>query len=398
MKATKKSEPKVVEVESDVDLGEALAKYENEYEPYQSTRRDGVKEMERIVQKEEREANEGVKLVDDKMPKLIPTELAKPSSSTSAAPISSSSSARWTEPPVYKVLAYDSGNDIMSTATTTSNFTGTETPISIPEALSQLYQPARFVPHFAELQSEGYQVIYGSKDLLVLRKVNEVVAREAEAKPALEDHGLVAGEGHPDHWARFKETVKSDWNMLLNPIDGTAKTAQSAAVETEPSTGNFASPTGFVNHDPVVSKVTNDATPAAKSEQEATKPIRSEATEEVDQDVDWRHYPRVKREEYPVFTGTKRKWRNTDRAERLERRESRRKERERRREGGGSFVGRALGVGIVGASVAYLVGAAAEKSRKGTLGVVTHSGGMVGGREGRAQRLDDVERDRGRGW
>ncbi|KAK4913316.1 hypothetical protein LTR28_013779, partial [Elasticomyces elasticus] len=52
------------------------------------------------------------------------------------------SGVAWHEPAVYKVLACDSGNDIITTATTTSNLSDNESAISISSALSQLYQPA----------------------------------------------------------------------------------------------------------------------------------------------------------------------------------------------------------------------------------------------------------------
>lgn len=126
-----------------------------------------------------------------------------------------SSSIQWAEPPVYKVLAYDSGNDMFSTATTSSNFTSQESPISIQDALSQLYQPARFVPHFAELQKEGYQVIYGTKDLLLFKKRQEV-------KPSLVDHGLLKPF---DTQAEPITSLVEPISSKVNPIDGTAASA-----------------------------------------------------------------------------------------------------------------------------------------------------------------------------
>ena len=398
--------PQVVEVESDVDLGEALAKYEKDEQPYR-TRQDG---LERELQAREREVNEGVKLVDDKVPKLIPTELAATKPPTTAADNAAAEiqhGVQWAEPPLYKVLAYDSGNNILSTATTTSNFTGTETPISIPEALGQLYNPASFVSSFAELQREGYQIIYGAKDLLVFRKVKEEAAvaevegvRAEEGRVGLEDHGLAAGEGHPDHWAaspgwmdfaerygKEKENEKSE----VNPIDGTSS-ASKTEVETEPSRGESGSATGSVKSAsdlllellPAESKaeswkandlITTSYQDLLSAESKAANdPTTSSyhdhllANDFHDSGIHYRHYPRVKREEYPVFTGTKRKW-NRERSERSKRsekheRQERRKAYKEFKRARGSVVRTMLGFGVGGAGVMYFVGAAAEKRRK----------------------------------
>lgn len=84
----------------------------------------------------------------------------------------------------------------------------------------------------------------------------------------------------------------SDVSKLVNevkhgrPISSKVDEGQAA-----PATGNYASPTGFVNFDPLFPK-------------ENAKP--ETANEPIDYDeIDIRHYPRVKREE-SVFTGTRR--------------------------------------------------------------------------------------------
>ncbi|KAK4980837.1 hypothetical protein LTR66_010332, partial [Elasticomyces elasticus] len=107
---------------------------------------------------------------------------------------STASGVAWHEPAVYKVLAYDSGNDIITTATTTSNLSDNESAISISSALSQLYQPARFIPHFASLQSDGYQVIYSSRDLLIFKKVREAVAAPAQPVKSVQSRPIGADE------------------------------------------------------------------------------------------------------------------------------------------------------------------------------------------------------------
>lgn len=123
----------------------------------------------------------------------------------------------WAEPPLYKVVAYDSSKDAISITTTSSNFSDSETPVSIPYAISQLGQTARFIPHLASLQNEGYQVIHSERDFLILRKV------------------------HKDSRSR-----SSRLGGAINPVDGTAKRPP-----IEPPTARFASPTGFVNYEPI---------------------------------------------------------------------------------------------------------------------------------------------------
>ena len=358
--APEKKSKQVVEVESDVDLGEELARYEKE-QPYRFKRDD----LENEIAAQEREVHESQqspaqsvkawevrrKLVDDKMPKLIPTEIAaKKTTEEPEAEVAKAAepAIQWEEPPVYKVLAYDSGNDMMSTATTTSNFTGTETPISIPQALSRLYAPARFVAHFAELQREGYQVIYGTQDLLVFRMV-----RSEEVKVGLEEHGLVGkrrGAGGKGRSVRSLE---------VNPIDGTTRTV----APEQPPTGNSTSPTGFVNHDPVFAAEEASAKQASTVDSADSRPppakLQSEEAEgEEDGGIDIRHYPRVRREEHPHFTGTHRKWNLNHRRHHTRKAE----ERLRRKQKRGIFRWM-LGAGLGTAVVMYIVGSAAEKAR-----------------------------------
>ncbi|KAH8783746.1 hypothetical protein BGZ57DRAFT_758320 [Hyaloscypha finlandica] len=120
------------------------------------------------------------------------------------------------EPTLYKILAYDPTMQSISTAETTSIVPDSSGALTPAEVLLRLSNPAKFFPHFQPLQSEGYEIVSGSGDVLVFRKVRPgalTVASERDQS--------------------YKAT---------NPIDG----MQSSPVA---ATGNFASPTGFVNHD-----------------------------------------------------------------------------------------------------------------------------------------------------
>ncbi|KAF2725991.1 hypothetical protein K431DRAFT_280713 [Polychaeton citri CBS 116435] len=252
-----------------------------------------------------RSSTSGSKLVNDEAPKLIPTALSEVPTSVSTPSASVSSGIQWQKPPVYKLLAYDSGNDRFSTATTTSNFTNSENPISIATALSQLYQPARFVPHFSQLQEEGYQVIYGTKDLLVFKKV----AREAppqktsvkgvkqpvKTAPTTRDLSSPGLEAVKQH-AATTSSVSCESKQDINPIDGTSKQYQAIG------TGNSASPTGFVNHDSLFmpkdgEESQNNASSSAARDQKLgnlADPFTTSSSQH-----------KVRREE-SVFTGTRR--------------------------------------------------------------------------------------------
>ena len=102
-----------------------------------------------------------------------------------AAPVSSSSALGASSPiqqapALYKILAYDSSTLQISTATTTSSIYpstsssgGVDPPLHPTEVLSRLNNPAKFLPYFQGLQDEGYEIISGSGDILVFKKVRE---------------------------------------------------------------------------------------------------------------------------------------------------------------------------------------------------------------------------------
>ncbi|KAK6436087.1 hypothetical protein LTR95_007725 [Oleoguttula sp. CCFEE 5521] len=241
-----------------------------------------------------------------------PTPVTSAESSDVATSATADSTAlEWDHPPVYKVLAYDSGNDMMSTATTSSWLTETdEKPLSITHALDQLYQPARFVSAFAEMQDQGYQVVHAGKDVLVFKKVKRESPVVVEAR---EPHG----------WTEIEAATRSEVEApSVNPVDGMTKPHD----EVRPATGNFASPTGFINYDPVREPNEVAANPSSSSkiagkfvsdyEAEAWDDSlsrehfkdRTEAIEELlrrDEEESTKHYPLIKRSE-PVFSGTKR--------------------------------------------------------------------------------------------
>jgi hypothetical protein len=120
------------------------------------------------------------------------------------------------EPQVYKILAYDPTMQAIDVAETTSIVPDSAAPLTPAEVLLRLSNPAKFFPHFAPLRAEGYEIVSGSGDVLVFRKVRE--ASTASTGSTAAQKGAV------------------------NPIDQTGR------VPITNIAGNFASPTGYVNY------------------------------------------------------------------------------------------------------------------------------------------------------
>ncbi|KAI0521437.1 hypothetical protein F5B22DRAFT_596839 [Xylaria bambusicola] len=117
------------------------------------------------------------------------------------------------EPTVYKILAYDPVSQTINIAETTSVVPDLASPLSPTEVLLRLSNPTRFLPHFAPLQAEGFEIVSGSGHVLVFRQVRPAKATAQDGSPS------------------------------VNPID---MMGRQAAV---PNPAAFVSPTGFVNYD-----------------------------------------------------------------------------------------------------------------------------------------------------
>ncbi|PVH85920.1 hypothetical protein DL98DRAFT_511018 [Cadophora sp. DSE1049] len=133
--------------------------------------------------------------------------------------------AKTPEPTLYKILAYDPTMQSVSTAETTSIVPDSSDSLTPAEVLLRLSNPSKFFPHFESLQSQGYEIVAGSGDVLVFRKVRS----GAPVLPKVE----TPAEAH-------EKAVTQERKRVTNPIDG---------MQSTPITGDFASPTGFVNYD-----------------------------------------------------------------------------------------------------------------------------------------------------
>ena len=236
--------------------------------------------------------------VDSKLSwKALPEEVPYPSPSAS-----------------YRILAYDATTQRVLTAKLSSLASPTdEKPLTVAEALAGLANPAKFLPHLVQLQNAGFDIISGKRDILIFKKLRPgrsplTSANEVDSKEA------------------------KNYSMHTNPIDGTTT-----------QTGNFASPTGFVNYDPIF--------PSAdwKDEPTTSKPSRASQTSH-----------RMQREE-ALFSGSRRRWQeHCDEGEsnysefRNKRRRAARRQKTLRR---------MLWVGVWVAGCCYAVGVASEALR-----------------------------------
>ncbi|PBP21058.1 conserved serine-threonine rich protein [Diplocarpon rosae] len=98
------------------------------------------------------------------------------------------------EPTVYKILAYDPTTQSVSTAETTSIVPDASNPLTPAEVLLRLSNPSKFFPHFASLQTQGYEIVAGSGDVLVFRKVRPGPTVLERSEPPVETREKAAIE------------------------------------------------------------------------------------------------------------------------------------------------------------------------------------------------------------
>lgn len=134
------------------------------------------------------------------------------------------------EPSSYKILAFDpTTKKVSSTQITASVMPSNEgKKLGLLEAISILTAPAKFLPHLTALGKSGYELVLASDTVMIFKKAKQTKQSPVE-KMSVED-----GK-YPRH---------------INPIDGTMT-----------QTGNFASPTGFVNYNAPVLPQVEDGRP-----------------------------------------------------------------------------------------------------------------------------------------
>ncbi|PWY69873.1 serine-threonine rich protein [Aspergillus sclerotioniger CBS 115572] len=80
-------------------------------------------------------------------------------------PVSGSSSIE-----TYRVFAYDPSTLQVSEAETSSTLHSSNESIHPVEVMSRLNVPAKFLPYFAKMHADGYEIVSGGGDILVFRK------------------------------------------------------------------------------------------------------------------------------------------------------------------------------------------------------------------------------------
>ena len=228
-------------------------------------------------------------------------------------------------PSTYKVLAYDHMTETVTIAATTSSVAApSEAPICPSEALSRLSRPAKFLIYLPALDAAGFEIVAGNNDVLVFKQV-----RDATNPPTATDEAV-----------QPEVTLKPELTEILhpvNPIDGTTT-----------QTGNFASPTGFVNYDSVLPSTSADHA-------ETLRPNAQQPRSEE----------RVRRQE-AVFSGSSRKeWRETDKIKTKHRAAGRREQRQKAKGKFRRAAKRVLWVALWTGGCCYAVGVVAEYLRTG---------------------------------
>ncbi|CAI4214887.1 unnamed protein product [Parascedosporium putredinis] len=136
----------------------------------------------------------------------------------------------------YRILVHDPATGTISTADATSVAADHNEVLTPSQIMPRLANPAKFLPHFDVLQSQGYEAVSGSGDVLVFRKVREptepgtvFLRRTAAGSASASAH--LAGSG------------TASQAPAINPID------MMGSESVTPAIGNFTSPTGYVSYD-----------------------------------------------------------------------------------------------------------------------------------------------------
>ncbi|KAH7324712.1 hypothetical protein B0I35DRAFT_168716 [Stachybotrys elegans] len=135
------------------------------------------------------------------------------------------------EPVSYRILAFNEATQGVEVAEMHSCVVGSSSPLWPADALARLSQPSLYLSHLTPLMNDGYEIVSGNSSMLVLRKLREAVASHS-SDPT---------------------TISSP--PRINPVDMMGK----------PVTGNFASPTGFVNYDTIAGEDLQKPAPPFRS-------------------------------------------------------------------------------------------------------------------------------------
>ena len=119
-------------------------------------------------------------------------------------------------PAMYRILAYDSSTLQMTTSETSSSQHTSNGTLPLTEVLSRLNNAAKFMPYFAKMHNDGYEIVSGGGDILVFKKVREVGERpKDETKSAT----ARSPDAAPHEAGSLPEEVKFEQDATEQIID-----------------------------------------------------------------------------------------------------------------------------------------------------------------------------------
>ncbi|KAF5722101.1 hypothetical protein FMUND_3193 [Fusarium mundagurra] len=113
----------------------------------------------------------------------------------------------------YKIVAFDPVSRVMSVAEANSAVGASDKPMPIPDALVKLVDPANFLPYVKSLQEEGYEVVSGSGQMLIFRKMqstDEMASQGGNSPPSDSIHRIWTDSHYkrPKRFAARKKSTK----------------------------------------------------------------------------------------------------------------------------------------------------------------------------------------------
>jgi hypothetical protein len=94
-----------------------------------------------------------------------------------------------------RILAFDSASSQVVCGETTSSMHANEPIRHAADVLLQLNKPAKFLPYFAEMKSDGYEIVSGGGDILIFRKTVTSGSENAMTESADIEHLRLSTDG-----------------------------------------------------------------------------------------------------------------------------------------------------------------------------------------------------------
>lgn len=122
-----------------------------------------------------------------------------------------------------RILAFDSVNSQVVCAETTSSMHTNEPVRHAADVLLHLNNPAKFLPYFAKMKADGYEIVSGGGDILIFRKIATFGLESAMADSADIEHLTLSMDGKIGSGADSHVSKDSDSSSQLTPITDRSK-------------------------------------------------------------------------------------------------------------------------------------------------------------------------------